>query len=88
MITAEMVERAVGKFGADIPWCKAVAEKLNAELSVQHGHQELLVKADSMLSYLHYRGMIQYDLPMRPVTKQEVCDLISALRRASQERAR
>lgn len=28
-LTAEMVQRAVGKFGADVSWCRALATKLN-----------------------------------------------------------
>jgi len=32
-VTPEMVQVATGKFGADLPWCKSVANKLNDALA-------------------------------------------------------
>lgn len=34
-ITAEMVQHATGKFGADLPWCRSVADRLNVALAVR-----------------------------------------------------
>jgi hypothetical protein len=33
VVTPEMVKGAIGKFGADLPWCRTVAERLNVRLA-------------------------------------------------------
>lgn len=32
LVTPEIVQRAVGKFGADLPWCSSVAQRINEAL--------------------------------------------------------